>query len=160
MSNLPPDLSENNREGTRSARRVVVALILGSIAIGAIAFWRYRSSEVVLTRARIDIEAKGPTLSPPECVESVVDWARHCEAMKTLCDASMPRMTKTCVEAADRRAYCDELGRDAWMSARFGYDECERLGVDRTAMKACALAYRSIANHCETLAGEAPKESP
>lgn len=151
-SNTTGDDLIDVRERNRTSTRVVLALIIASVIIGVVAFWRYRMSETALTQARLDIARKGAALTPEQCVETVVEWARRCEAMKTLCDASMPRMTKVCLEAADRAEYCARVGHDAMAASSFGYDDCERLGGDRNAMKACALSYRAIANHCENLA--------
>lgn len=139
----------------RHAGRVVLAVIFGvSIPVGALAYWRFSLSERYLTEDLRHMQTAGATLSAEECVDETVAWAGRCRAMKSLCDASVERMTKRCLAGRDRRAYCQQV-QEATKEASFGYVECQARGVDRKTKKACGLAYRAVASHCEQLRGSA-----
>lgn len=104
------------------------------------------------------------TMSVEECVAFTVDWAMACPGVESWCANEAPRLTRQCLESADRREVCERLG-DTVASTHFGYAECEALreGVDgrhtkRSHKKLCASAHRAVAEHCSR--GGAPAGAP
>ena len=132
-----------------SAGWIVGALFAASFAIGVVAYARYVSSEKALTADLAAIADKGKALSVEQCVDEVLAWHARCEAMKSLCDLSIPRMMFECLKAQDRAPYCDGLTRTT-EETTFGVAECKARGAysERTTRNVCATAYRSIDAHC------------
>lgn len=94
------------------------------------------------------------TMSTDECVRFTVDWAMGCPGVESWCANEAPRLTRECLESADRREVCEQLG-DEVASTHFGYAECEALRepvegryTKRNHKKFCAAGYRAVAEHC------------
>ncbi len=135
-----------------SAFWVLLSIFVLSGVLGIVAYWRFTRSDRYLAAAFAQIQQRGKALTPEQCIDEVIGWTHRCEAMKSLCEASIPRMTELCLAAADRRDYCASLGQ-AVRSTEFGVPECRARGaIKREAKKVCALCYRGVATHCELLA--------
>ncbi len=130
---------------------VVAAIIFVGAIMGAFVYRSFAYSSAILERDRKAFIDAGLALDAEACLDRTLEWYARCDVMKALCDASVPRMLKTCLAGADRSLYCKGLG-DKVRSTRFGYHECENRGLTRRtpAWKACAVSYRAIANFCET----------
>jgi hypothetical protein len=137
---------------------VVGVLLVLATAIGVLAYWRFTVSEGYLRLDLDQVYADGSRLSVEQCVDETLRWGGHCKAMKSLCDASAPRIMHACLMARDRRATCEELG-DSIRDTHFGFKECKARGVTRKNKKTCASAYRAIAGHCTHLAENRGKGS-
>jgi hypothetical protein len=105
------------------------------------------------------MKAEGTPPSPEDCVDRVLRWRDHCEAMQSLCDASVPRMMEACLRCSDQGGYCRGLG-SAFMATQFGVPQCRERKLDRPHKKICALSYRAIATHCERLGAAVRKDIP
>jgi hypothetical protein len=151
MLTAPPDMRGDGaaREG-RSWAWVLSALFALSLVIGVVAYWRFTRSDRFLARDLKMMASRGKHHTIEQCVDDLLGWSAHCEAMLSLCEASIPRMMEACLAAQERAAYCKDLGIRA-MSTRFGFPECKVRKVDRSRKKVCALAYRTIAAHCAML---------
>jgi hypothetical protein len=146
-------------EGSGHGAGKVLALLFGlATLLGVIAYWRFTRSDRYLQRTLKAIVQRGPSLSPEQCVDEVLVWSRRCQAMKSLCDASVPRMMEGCLWGADRRPFCGRLG-DRVMATQFGFAECRARGRDRRD-KTCALAYRTLADHCVRLSRSVAHRTP
>ena len=131
-----------------------------SIILGVIAFWRYKESEKHLHIAFDEIRAAGAALSTEECVSRVLSWRTECEAMKSLCDQSIPMAMSHCLSAKDRSGYCTALRADASDASadknrgRWTYQKCKDHGVTkangygRDDVKACGHAFTTIQTFC------------
>ncbi len=93
-------------------------------------------------------------MTPDECVQFSVDWAMGCPGIESWCANESPRLTRLCLESADRSEVCEALG-DVVASTHFGYAECEALRepiegryTKRNHKKFCASSYRAVAEHC------------
>lgn len=96
-------------------------------------------------------------MSVDECIAFSIDWATQCPGIQSWCEAEVPRVTKACLESADRGGYCDEVG-DGVLTTGFGFHECEALRENvelkyarRWHKKYCARSYRAVADHCRHL---------
>ncbi len=149
-ANAEPAAGAAGAETRSSGLWVILALFAMASVLGAIAFWRYTRSDRFIQRSLAQVQKRGPALTAEGCVDEVLAWSRHCQAMKGLCQGAIPRLMETCQAGADRRAYCASLG-DEHRSTRFGVKQCEAKVQrgDREGKKVCGLGYRSIAAHCE-----------
>lgn len=128
---------------------LVVSILFGlSVAIGLVAYWRFIVSDKYLRADLHRLGEQGKKLDVEGCVDATLEWARHCKAMKSLCDATTPEMMGKCLAARDRSAYCKKLG-DTGKDTHYGYKECKARGVTRKTKKTCSIAYRAIVTHCE-----------
>jgi len=129
----------------------VIALIFSfSSIIGIVAYSKYVSSEKTLLQNFNKMSSLGKTASVETCVDHVLNWRKTCQAMKSLCDVSVPRMMGACLGSQNRKPYCNQLGTTS-SDTHFGYKECQARKVNKKTKKACALSYRVIDNHCKTL---------
>lgn len=139
-----------------SGPRVVATLLAISSLLGVLAFYRYSQSERALVAALTAMAGRAASLDVEGCVDETLAWNKRCEAMKTLCDASVPRMMETCLRGADRSRRCRELGERV-MATQYGVAECKARGRTRRD-KPCALSYRAIASHCERILPRPPEK--
>lgn len=139
--------------GRRSGLLVVGLLIAAGLAAGAVAYRQLVASEHELSAALSKLRQQGAGLTVDGCVDAVIDWHGHCDAMKSLCDQMVPRFMDACLTAADRGAYCAGLGSRG-ADTRFGVAECRARGGDRDTKKACAAVYRVIDGHCRERTGD------
>jgi hypothetical protein len=94
--------------------------------------------------------------SPEECVDGVLEWARGCHGIKSMCDMYVEPVIHDCLETQDRTIYCTAIAPFA-VTTYFGASECRARGVRREVDKeACANAYRTIASWCEDLIAPPP----
>lgn len=132
---------------------VVAALLTGSLCLGVFIAWRYRVSDHHLADAQARMAARGGELTAEGCVDEVIDWFSHCEAMAGLCEQSVARMMGRCLDAGDRRAFCESIeGGSA--DTGFGFHECETRHLSRDRTNACSSAYQAIFVHCDRIAAE------
>lgn len=98
--------------------------------------------------------------SPEECVDGVLQWARDCGGIKSMCDMYVEPVVHDCLQTQDRRLYCEAIAPFA-VTTYFGASECRARGVRRDVDKeACANAYRAIASWCDDAVAEpAPQAS-
>lgn len=135
---------------------IVAAAIVALVGLGLFIVSRYESSQRAIALAVQELGEKGHALDAEGCVDEVLAWNRRCSAMKSLCDASVPRVMEACLAAQDRRAWCAGLG-DTTSDTHFGYKECAARGLERSAKKMCALTYRVIDGFCkQQSSAEAP----
>lgn len=132
---------------------VIFGLFFFSSALGLYAYYNYNISEKHLIKSLALIREKGKTLSYEQCVQEIIDWAPHCEAMKSLCDASGPRLMEGCLSARDRTQECAILG-DSTRDTHFGFKECKARNLPRNLDKACGKAYRAMDSHCHIVVGK------
>ena len=130
-----------------SGGMLIFILLSLSIVIGVVAFWRFTRSDRYLRRAFVAMQSRGHDLTAEQCIDEVLRWSGTCEAMKSLCDASIPRMMQACLVARDRKALCQELGQKV-MATQFGFVECKARQLNPQRKTTCALAYREIAEYC------------
>lgn len=129
---------------------VIGVLLLVATVVGVLSYWRFIVSDRHLRADIARMERRGASIGVEQCIDEVVRWAGRCKAMKSLCDAEAPRLADVCLAARDRSAYCAQLG-DRHRETSFGFKECQARKVTRKTKKACATAYRAIANHCDHL---------
>jgi len=128
-------------------RLLLTGIFTASILMGIVAFHRYAQSERYI---RADIGAflrRGAALTVPQCVGEVLSWTKRCQAMLSLCDASVSRMMNACLHGQDRRGYCGSL-KVSTADTSFGFRDCKARGVNGRQKKACAASYRMIASFC------------
>jgi len=127
-----------------------VLLSLGALAtgMGAVAYRNYARSESYLAASYERMRLRGAGLDVEGCVDETLAWTRDCEAMKSLCDASMPHVLQICLGAAERTAYCAAV-RTRSSDTRFGFAECKARALDRNETKSCGICYRSIDAYCK-----------
>lgn len=129
---------------------VVAGILLISTIMGVLSFRSYLASEKYLIEARENMAQEGSRLTSDQCVDAVLQWAPQCSAMKSLCDASVPRMMHSCLAARDRRADCMNLGASS-RDTHFEYRQCQARGVDKKMRKTCGNTYQALVAHCERL---------
>jgi hypothetical protein len=141
---------------------VIITLFGIAVLLGAVAFWRFTRSDRFIQASLAEVQRRAGQLAPEECVDWAVSWAARCQAMKALCEGSVPRLVEACLMKADRHAYCASLG-DSYRTTSFGVTQCRarlssspaRGGAERRrgglGKKACALSYGAVARYCERL---------
>jgi hypothetical protein len=139
-------------ERRSSGARVIVTLFLLAIMLGAVAFWRFTRSDRFIQASLAEVQSQAAQLTPEECVGWAVSWAARCQAMKALCEGSIPRIVEACLMKSDRHAFCASLG-DTYRVTSFGVAQCRARLAKRDGLgkKACALSYGAIARYCERL---------
>lgn len=145
---------------TKATSNRSVFLVLGGVFLvatvaGLRGFTLLERSQVIVNQVLAEAASKGKVLEVEGCVDFAMAWYGGCEAMKSLCDATMGRVVSECLGAQDRAVACAGLG-DTTKDTHFGFQECKARGVDRWNKKACAESYRTIDRHCAPfLAGHA-----
>jgi hypothetical protein len=92
---------------------------------------------------------KRDALTPEQCVDETLAWARDCHGIKSMCDMYVEAVIRDCMASQDRAVYCEAIAPFA-ETTYFGATECRARGVRRDVDKeACANAYRSIGAWCE-----------
>lgn len=126
---------------------IVTALLALSTGFGIMAYRNYDRSEKHLIGALEDFSRKGAGLDAIQCVDEVLNWAPHCDAMKDLCDASVPRLMDRCLKARGRAEDCS-----AWAAKsedpKFVFSACRERGVAKYMKKTCGNAYKAIGQYC------------
>ncbi|GMV42713.1 MAG: hypothetical protein AMXMBFR64_44290 [Myxococcales bacterium] len=160
MTNLDAPKAHAARRRTRAAL-IVVASMAALVGVGLVIVSRYEASERAVAQGVEELGERGRTLDAEGCVDAVLDWSDRCAGMKSLCDASVPRVMGACLAAQDRRAWCASLG-DRTSDTHFGYRECAERGVKGAAKKKCAMTYRAIDSYCKqpSAAGTADAVGP
>jgi hypothetical protein len=153
MTRIEKDLG-GHRAAPSWRRPVVIILVVFAalMAVGVVVIRRYIESERHIKAVLAEMTERGPDLDAEGCVDAVLEWAPRCTAMKTLCDASVPRVMEACLSGRDRDGYCASLGARA-SDTHFGVPECKARGVTRATKKVCALAYRAIDGFCRQHVG-------
>ena len=140
---------------------MVTVLLSLSVIIGVLAYWRYTVSERHLHQAFDALAAQGASIDTEACVPTVLAWHRRCEAMKSLCDHSIPLAMTHCLaqrdapaeRAAERKSYCKGFVNPSAMG-RWTHKKCGEIkvskkdGAKRGEIKACGYAFRAIAEFC------------
>ncbi|MCG3173502.1 MAG: hypothetical protein GMKNLPBB_01699 [Myxococcota bacterium] len=130
--------------------KIILALFLLASMLGVLAWVRLDESEKHLVAVMEEMKGKGAVLTPMQCVDATLEWYKGCSAMKSLCDASVARMMEACLAAADRSAYCAEMG-DKTRDRKFGFAECLDRKMTRRNKKACGETFVAIDGHCRAL---------
>jgi hypothetical protein len=151
------DGQDPTRPSTRKLLAVIGGIVLVLCGVFGYTIVRHRASfdayvERTLVPGQMPWDAR--ELSVDECAEFGTTWGMQCTGLESWCLAEAPRVTRMCMEAADRTEACRELG-DAVETNRFGYHECEALREDvegryikRGHKKYCAASYRAVAESC------------
>ncbi len=132
---------------------VIFGLLIFASFLGLYAYYQYNVSEKHLIKTLAEIREKGKSLTYEQCVQEILDWAPHCAAMKSLCDASAPRLMEGCLSARDRAQECASLG-DSTRDTHFGFKECKARNLSRSLGKTCGNAYRAMDTHCHIVVGK------
>jgi hypothetical protein len=136
---------------TPSARYIIGTVVTLAILITIVFSTRYRKSVVFLSKSAVTFKERGPALDLEGCVNEVLVWNKKCEAMKDLCDKSVPRMMKTCLTAADRKAQCSKLTFGPGFVRQY-HKACGERGYKKGRVtKVCDRAYQTIGAHCQWL---------
>jgi len=140
------------------AKLFVSGLLAASMLLGGLSYRRYVGSERQARAFAVELRARGAGLDGEGCVAQVLEWGKRCDAMQVVCEAAITPLLKTCLEAADRTAYCRSLG--AVLDTHFSYARCHQRGYGRRN-RVCAEAYLTVADHCQTLLkGAHPEARP
>ena len=136
-----------------SRRYVKKALLIGGVlaamvAVSALIVRRFDVSERIVTAALVEMGERLLALDAEGCVDATLDWSLGCEAMRTICEASVQRVMHACLDARDRGTYCESV-KEVRQDTHFGVEQCRARGVDRRGKKACALAYGTIDGFCK-----------
>lgn len=137
----------SKKTSNRSLFLVLGGVFLVATVAGLRGFRLLERSQGLVDQVLADAAAKGKGLDVEGCVDFAMAWYGGCEAMKSLCDASVGRVVAKCLGAQDRTVACAGLG-DRTKDTHFGFHECKARGVDRWNKKACAESYRTIDRHC------------
>jgi hypothetical protein len=130
------------------AKLVVSGLLAASMLIGGLSYRRYVASEKLVRAAAADLHARGRDLDGEACVSEVLEWGKHCDAMKIVCDEAVGPLVRTCLAAADRTDYCRALGPR--LDTHFSFAHCHARGYGRRN-RLCAEAYMAVIGHCRDL---------
>lgn len=132
-----------------SLRLVLGSILILSVVLGVLAYWRFTVSERHIAQALQEMDREGPNLDTEECVGRVLEWHARCEANKPLCDESVARVLTHCLVGRDRNDYCDTLDLSS-AKAQWVFQKCEERGASCRDKKrcACASAYRTIDSFC------------
>ena len=130
------------------AKVVVGGLLTASMLLGGVLYWRYAGSERLVRAAAADLAARGRDLDGEECVTRVLDWGRHCAAMKIVCDEAVAPLVRTCLRARDRAGFCRALSPR--LDTHFSFERCHERGYGRRN-RLCAEAYLAVVRHCRSL---------
>jgi hypothetical protein len=95
----------------------------------------------------IRVQTVGPGASPTQCLEMTMNLFHGCEAMASLCQATVPRWMGLCLSRINTALYCEEVRQES-QTAHFGFQTCKDLGYTRASKKACADSFRAIERHC------------
>jgi hypothetical protein len=133
-----------------SLQVVLGGCVFVSLIAGAWGFHMLTVSQKFIKLSMAEVALKGKSSSVEDCINVTMEWYESCEAMKSLCESSVPRVMRECLIGQDRIAVCTDLGQIT-MDTHFGFKECEARGVTRFTRKACASAYRAIDHHCTDL---------
>jgi hypothetical protein len=135
----------------KSRTNQIVLVIFGcSVIIGIFAYRQYVVSKNFLQADKAYFQSIGKTINSEGCVDEIVHWYSNCKAMKSLCDVSTPKMMDFCLLGQPRKDDCNRYGPNT-SDTHFGYPQCQARNVTRKTKKPCALAYRVIDKHCQTL---------
>lgn len=153
-------------DGNRELRIVALSITVLSVVLGVYLFVQY-SRVMSYVRSTIGYCAVGadgtencvePTrtpvwvsqaLSPEECIDTALAWARECRGIKSMCDMYVEPVIRDCMASQDRAVYCDAIEPFA-VTTYFGAAECRARGVRREVDKeACSNAYRAVASWCD-----------
>jgi hypothetical protein len=128
----------------------VGGLLILSVLMGVLALRNYLNTDRYLHGVLRDMAKRGKGLTAEQCVDAVLRWRKECRGSRVLCDNFSGRVMRTCLEARDRRAFCERLPADS-TTTHFGYQDCKDRGVTRQTKRACASAFRMIDVHCRRL---------
>ena len=135
----------------KSARYLIAGVLALAILITIVFTLRYRKSLVYLSQSTAAFKEDGKKLDLEGCVDKVLVWNKSCEALKDLCDKSVPRMMKLCLTAQDRKLQCAGLKLGAGF-VRTYHKACNDRGYRKGSVtKPCDQAYQTVGAHCEWL---------
>ncbi len=125
---------------------VVLGLLLVSVPLALVSHAAFLRSEDELGPVRARMVERGATATPTECVDEVMTWRPSCDAVKGLCERSVPELVFACMGGQDRDAYCTSIKSEAENTA-FGFGDCQARGFTRRE-GSCAGAWRAVVNFC------------
>jgi hypothetical protein len=134
----------------RAGVLVVGCLLAVSVPLGFLAYARFKTANSWLRGAIDAAHQTGKTASAEQCVDQSLELRRACSTLPALCDHAVGDTMETCLQARVRTDECAAQEQEIH-STRFGFDACSGRKVDRALRIACATAYRSIAEHCDSL---------
>jgi hypothetical protein len=127
------------------------------IAAGAIVVQNYLNSQKHIHHMLNDISVQGKNLNSEQCVDAVMHLISRCEAMKSLCDMTTPRLMETCLSAQTRNEEC-RVYEPSFGDTGFGFKPCVARGVTRKNKKTCGTSYRVIESYCKQTLGKSEQK--
>lgn len=140
-------MSQNSKN--RGALVVLSVAFTVSTLMGVFAYKRYVESEDFILMSLDLVQKEGQSLSGDGCVDYVVKWTHSCEAMKSLCDHSVPRLMQTCLQASSRSLDCVPF-ENIPSDARIGMQECKARSTTRADQKNCTTSYMVWNDFCKS----------
>lgn len=128
----------------------VLGIVFGSsMLLGLVAHRSLTKSVISIQGSLGKIKKEGASLSAEQCASRVLRWVRQCDAMQSLCDASVHRLMGKCLEGRSRKAMCSTLDVKA-SKAHFTYARCRKreLHKSRRWKKICGGVYSTLWIHC------------
>ncbi len=162
-------MTEPAPSGLRGAG-IVLGLIFGVSTLLALYLFARYSQTLSYVRATIGDVDNGVApevefpwaavdLTPEECVDATLQWARDCTGIKSMCDMYVDRYMGLCLESAERTAFCHAI-EGFTGTTEFGVPECRARGVLRNVDKeACAMAYRTVDGFCQVVRRRTAREA-
>ena len=167
--------SELETEPDTSLKWVFIGLVVVSVAVGVLAYWRYANSERWVAEGIAEMDSIGADLDAEQCIDEAVEWYDACdqhEANAAVCLTGVGMLMQHCLAARDRHETCElyldpdssiyfvsekmrERARNpekAGESGRWVYARCEERDMVCLNKRecACAEAYRAIDSFCRT----------
>jgi len=156
-------LEEHQARGARTARRVIIGILVLALVLGFLAYYNYSKSSEALNKSFTEMGEKGAIVDTEACVPIVMEWHKSCadDAIKTLCDHAIPMAMSHCLTAQDapetrmqeRQSYCEAFKWPASKS-KWTHSKCKEIGISksngdkRDRIKACGNAFGAIENFC------------
>ena len=123
-----------------------------AVFMGLFAYYRYVTSEREIMDGMASIEQKGVSLSSEGCIDEVLAWHKHCDALSVMCNDAVKIAMYHCLEARDRTADCSQLKPDVVSRGQWVFGVCKERGTECRIRKQCpcADAYRALDSFCRT----------
>ena len=141
---------------------VLAGLVVGTVAVGVLAYARYAGSEAYIAQGIAEMKARGAALDGEGCVDAVLGWAHDCDVHGTnsaVCEQGVKILMFHCLEAGEetaRMAECDAFLAEERVQGKWVWKVCDARGTRCVNKRECncAEAFRSFESYCRT-GGEA-----
>lgn len=175
MSGLTAGQPELPQRDGPSLRLVLGGVVLLTILVGVLAYWRYANSERWVAEGVERMDELGAGLDSEGCIDATVEWHDSCDAEQTnaaVCLQGVKVVMFHCLAARDRGDVCQlylDLDSEvhaptedmrararnperAGASGNWVYGRCAERGMNCINKRecACAEAYRAIDSFCRT----------